>query len=424
MSYDAPIPPEVHPPAEEPRPWVWWVVLSVFLLLVGSTLGSYFKNDPIEQAFGLQRQALESAIDSPIRREENLKSVIHDLEPYRQTHASAQRMSSIAKHMMSPVGESETSQLVGTMDPECWATALALNPGRPTPETAELVEKLAPKDAIGKYLTQTTRERAGLSTGNDGGKMRRAGAIGALFLATFLAGCFALFTYVTAWREGRTSMAGFPAVPLSLGEAESMALRMALTLLFTYGINPMAALPYPWGSLATIAMFFGLLTVPILGHRVPWKRLFGQPKWSDLGWALHFYIAQAPLVAVGAVVAIVLSLVLPKSYHPLNESISRGESLWILLLGASVLAPLMEEVLFRGLLCQAITRKMGVTSGIILSSLAFASIHPQGIPMWFALAVVGSAACLTYRQTGSLWACIYFHGIHNAVLVMIGFSLR
>jgi membrane protease YdiL (CAAX protease family) len=60
---------------------------------------------------------------------------------------------------------------------------------------------------------------------------------------------------------------------------------------------------------------------------------------------------------------------------------------------------------------------------IILSSLAFAMIHPQGGALWPVLAWIGGmAAYLTYRRQ-SLIPAIVMHACHNTTIILISVYL-
>lgn len=85
-----------------------------------------------------------------------------------------------------------------------------------------------------------------------------------------------------------------------------------------------------------------------------------------------------------------------------------------LLAGAIVVAPLVEELFFRGILLQAVTtQSRRAWPAIVLSSLAFGAVHaqPQDI-----LPLVTMGVVLGYLRIrcGSLWPCIVLHMLFNA----------
>ncbi len=84
-----------------------------------------------------------------------------------------------------------------------------------------------------------------------------------------------------------------------------------------------------------------------------------------------------------------------------------------LIVWAAVLAPIVEELYFRGRLMDAFTPSLGYRWAGTITSLAFAAIH--GIPAFFPAYVVFAFVLLTLkRRTGGLIAPILAHMINNA----------
>ena len=80
--------------------------------------------------------------------------------------------------------------------------------------------------------------------------------------------------------------------------------------------------------------------------------------------------------------------------------------------GAGFLAPVLEELVFRGLLYKAWEKRLGWAGSMTLVSILFGLYHPF---FWSAFASSIVFACL-YRRTGSLWAPIVVHAIVNISL--------
>ena len=79
-----------------------------------------------------------------------------------------------------------------------------------------------------------------------------------------------------------------------------------------------------------------------------------------------------------------------------------------------VVAPLVEELVFRGLLHRLASRQWGPWAATSLSSLVFGLIH--GEPWYlFGLVGIGVVLALVYEATGSVLACWVTHMVHNAV---------
>lgn len=91
-----------------------------------------------------------------------------------------------------------------------------------------------------------------------------------------------------------------------------------------------------------------------------------------------------------------------------------------LLFVGGFVAPLLEEVLFRGFLFAGLIRPGGLWKAILLSAAIFGAIHLQ--PLAFpALFWLGALLALLYHRTGSLWAPILMHTIINSTAIMAQF---
>jgi len=95
----------------------------------------------------------------------------------------------------------------------------------------------------------------------------------------------------------------------------------------------------------------------------------------------------------------------------------------LMALTAAVVAPMAEEVVFRGYLYPAAKRFCGPAGGIIFSSLVFAAAHGHVVALLplFVLAVI---LCLLYEFTGSIWACMSVHFLFNTATVTIQLLAR
>jgi len=90
------------------------------------------------------------------------------------------------------------------------------------------------------------------------------------------------------------------------------------------------------------------------------------------------------------------------------------EDLALLAVAATVLAPLTEEWLFRGLLFRRLQRDVGLAEAYVLSAVAFSAIHtnPTGIVIYVWLGIVFAA---TLQRTGRIWAAVLVHMGNNAL---------
>jgi uncharacterized protein len=102
-----------------------------------------------------------------------------------------------------------------------------------------------------------------------------------------------------------------------------------------------------------------------------------------------------------------LQLLEPHQAHMARSMTPTGLAFDILLAG--VLAPVLEELTFRGFLYRAWERQWSWVPSMLLTSVVFAIYHANFVPA-FAASVL--YVCL-YRRTGSLWAPIAVHSFFN-----------
>ncbi|MCB2312865.1 CPBP family intramembrane metalloprotease [Clostridium tagluense] len=90
----------------------------------------------------------------------------------------------------------------------------------------------------------------------------------------------------------------------------------------------------------------------------------------------------------------------------------------ILILSVAVIAPIYEEVIFRGILLKGMANKINPTVALVVSALFFALMHgniPQGINAFLIGLIIGAI----YLNTGSIYLCIFSHFINNFVVITI-----
>lgn len=103
------------------------------------------------------------------------------------------------------------------------------------------------------------------------------------------------------------------------------------------------------------------ITVRLRGRRSPA---------AELGWRVTSSWWLAAAVVSGAIVAMVVGLVVQRTY-PLVPKIGLGDSIVL----AVVLAPLLEESFFRGCLLPVVSRSLGPVAAVVLTSVIFGLFH-------------------------------------------------
>ena len=170
----------------------------------------------------------------------------------------------------------------------------------------------------------------------------------------------------------------------------------------------------------------------------------GRRPWLEPAIGLAGYAFVLPVFAIGLIVTLVLTQIdrqwqlgdrpeehfapISQPTHPILEWLQHPD--WKLVaqvvLIASILAPLVEETMFRGVLYRHLrnaTARLGRTSSFLISTLVvsfiFAVIHPQGIlgvPVLMALAF--GLTCLR-EWRGSLLPSMMVHGLHNGLATFV-----
>jgi membrane protease YdiL (CAAX protease family) len=85
---------------------------------------------------------------------------------------------------------------------------------------------------------------------------------------------------------------------------------------------------------------------------------------------------------------------------------------------AVVMAPVAEEVFFRGIFLPAAARLLSVEAALVVQALAFGMLHMAAWNTWptaVPLAFVGWCAGRLYLRTGSLGAAVAMHATFNAI---------
>ncbi len=132
-------------------------------------------------------------------------------------------------------------------------------------------------------------------------------------------------------------------------------------------------------------------------------------------------LAYIPLAVGGACLAGLVGTVL--SMLPIPESVWEeygaqssmiGGSGIMAVLASVIIAPLTEEVFFRGIVYTRLRRAMPPVVAMILSSLVFGLLHGQLIWVCYAF-VMGMALCAVFERTGSIRASFTVHLAFNAV---------
>jgi len=86
------------------------------------------------------------------------------------------------------------------------------------------------------------------------------------------------------------------------------------------------------------------------------------------------------------------------------------------LISACLMAPLAEEIVYRGVLFRTLANRFGLLAGALLSSGAFALVHFYNLSGLVSVAVFGFACALAYSSTRALSTAVVLHLLYNAAI--------
>jgi uncharacterized protein len=182
-----------------------------------------------------------------------------------------------------------------------------------------------------------------------------------------------------------------------------------------------------------------LLAVLSLGVAAPLTLWLARRKWPHLwslgpppgfGFTLPRNLQFLPLAVVAGLAAPLVGALLTQWLahgHTVTQDIQQlgsnsplGLRLPLVLVVVSM-GPLVEELLFRGVLLSALLQRWHVGWAVTLSALAFALTHLPGLQyQWYALpglALLALVLAWLRLRSGSIWPAVMAHGVNNLLAV-------
>lgn len=219
-------------------------------------------------------------------------------------------------------------------------------------------------------------------------------------------------------------LVGLPAWVFA-GFIVSIALAQGLVaLLYSFGVSFTTAQEVIVSTILG-AFVYALCLAIIVG--VPWlvrksrttKQDLGltrYPRWLDGAWAL---VAMVAYVVLSGIVLTISTYILPfVDYNQAQETqftaISSQFEYILAFVSLVLIAPIAEEVLFRGYLFGKLRNHAPLWVAILITSVLFGIVHFQwnvGIDV-FVLSIV---LCFLRVWTGSLWSPIFLHMLKNGM---------
>lgn len=267
------------------------------------------------------------------------------------------------------------------------------------------------------------------------------GAIYLLLCAAGLAAWFVLFLRLASRPRGWPAAAADRLRLRPVSPRASLWLTALIVLSFV-GLTVFERLRVRWGGDAMAApdvgrylvvhslLFHGLIVVFVAGWLFRSGRsaaeVFGVRPESflrDVGAGVLWYLAAVPVVVVGATVFHLILRSLGYSVNPqealiwLSGEYALPVRLYLYLL-AALLAPLAEELYFRGMILPLFMRRMKPLTAVLFVAAAFALIHLH-VPSFIALFIIALTLSAAYVSTGSIVAAITVHVLFNSLNLLL-----
>lgn len=197
------------------------------------------------------------------------------------------------------------------------------------------------------------------------------------------------------------------------------------------GITPPLTSSVLVANILVFAFLIAVVTI-IVWWRVKPVEWLGL-RWRQ--WPLFFCIGPAAVI----VMWIIMGMLQQYGYIAWAENLVGSDSMQdavkllregndaltvsLMAFSAAIVAPIAEEVIFRGYLYPVAKHFAGRPIAIIATSLIFAAGHGN-VPLLLPLFLLGILMACAYEWTGSLWAAISIHFFFNAATVSLQLAMR
>jgi hypothetical protein len=193
---------------------------------------------------------------------------------------------------------------------------------------------------------------------------------------------------------------------------------VALLILLNLGLL-IFSLAVQWADVvqsAGIALAEMAYLVPVLvifvWRRVQWRHIgFGGFNAATMGMGCSLLVAGYVFIILHNV--ILMALGVDTQGAAILRFIAGLESpLWFILVGV-IVAPIVEEVFFRGFLFQGFRQRYGWVAAIGISSFIFAAAHLDPVA-FIPTFILGAVLAYVYHRSNSVWPGVILHFLVNA----------
>jgi membrane protease YdiL (CAAX protease family) len=220
-------------------------------------------------------------------------------------------------------------------------------------------------------------------------------------------------------------------VPISLALTNVVALPLVAG-----GADPVSPLAALIAVTLTAIVYVGLVRLLVVDHgALTWAEMgIRRPGVPALGAFAGGAVLALPAILATGLVAVFLAAFLPLPPPPLPLG-TDGPGILANLVAAAIVAPLGEELFFRGFATTAWRRVYGQRRALVQGALFFAFVHVLGVTGASAGEALGAAATAfvarlpislllgwVFLRRGSLWASVGLHATFNLVLLLLALA--
>lgn len=172
-------------------------------------------------------------------------------------------------------------------------------------------------------------------------------------------------------------------------------------------------------GLGDVLLYFGIIMI--------FFRLIRRP-FSDLGFVkasrgfiiLGFIVGVGLFVGVGLLGSFLTKVLGTPPYQSFALAVIGANYPWefiLLVFLGGVVAPIKEEMFFRGVIYPPLRQAFGRGKGILLTGLFFAALHLE-IIRFLPLLIGGIVLTWLYERSASIWPAIVAHGTWNVLMAL------
>jgi membrane protease YdiL (CAAX protease family) len=231
------------------------------------------------------------------------------------------------------------------------------------------------------------------------------------------------------------SPAKAPRVPVRSGVLAVVVLLLSLLM---SGLGLVVALELGVSDAVGLGIAMALGYLPVVGYAVISAKSWGsgdvltdlglRSRWVDLGWGpLIWLLAITAQILLGSVI-LLFDLPTVSNTEGMSELSGQTAQMWVLIFAAVVMAPIVEEIVFRGLLLRALVGVMPAAAAILIQAVLFGLLHlnPEAgvanLGLVVILTGVGAVFGAAAHFLGRIAPTIIAHAIFNGVVLTLVLS--